>query len=853
MSNPSVPVAFKLDARAVGKSPLDAVEPKTQACGPFVDRLRLSAEELSPRIDAASLGFTATSELEPLDTPIGQERAIEALEFGLGIKSDGFNVFVSGALGTGRSSLALETIKRLAAAAPTPPDRCFVNNFQDAAKPTCLSFPPGDGRRFKQEMAALVESLQRDIPNLFESKSYLDEKAKIAEEADNKKKTSFEELARAGLEHRIGFQQTPAGLALLPLKDGQPMDDAEFAALPEDEKRSLVEGRKAIEREMREFYVRIHALDRDAQERLVQLDRDVVTHAMIGRFEALRRSIEGSPAVAAHLEQVHADIVKNYRDFMPHQGPPLPFPGLEPKADLTRYDVNVIVEHRAGEGAPVIEEPHPTYTNLIGRIERRGQLGFMYTDFTQVRAGSVLQAHGGFLLLNALDVLRQPFSWDALKRVIRTREVKVEEQAEFFGFASGVRPQPIPVDVKFVLIGPPIVFHLLQAHDEDFSQAFKVRAEFDTDIAFDENRARAYARFVSRLCRDEGLPPFAVDAVAAVITQAFRMADRNDRLSLRFRAIGDLIRETAHWARHRGAAVATRADVEKALAQKRRRSNLAEEAIQDEIADGTLIVDLEGEVVGQVNGLSVHQLGDYSFGRPCRITARTFAGTKGVIDIQREAELAGSIHSKAVMTLAGFLNGKFGAALPLALNASLTFEQTYAEVEGDSATVAELAASLSSLADVPVRQSLAVTGSANQLGEVQPVGGVNEKIEGFFESCSKHGVRGHGVIIPVRNKKHLALRSEVVDAVRDGRFAVYAVDTVDQALELLTGVPAGERGPDGNYPPESLYGRAARRLDEMMKALAALKPPEPNRAAVSGSNGQERPLLAVGNDSSSSR
>jgi lon-related putative ATP-dependent protease len=569
--------------------------------------------------------------------------------------------------------------------------------------------------------------------------------------------------------------------------------------------------------------VRIHALEKEAEQQLRHLDHQIVINVLEGRYETLRRAYHDLPAVIAYLERVHHDIVHHYKDFLPREGPSLPIPGFEPRRpDLSRYTVNLIVEHDPKAGAPVVDEAHPTYTNLIGKIERRAHLGVIYTDFTEIRAGAVLQANGGYLIVNALDVLRQPFSWDALKRAIKTGEVKIEDPGEFYGFSTaGLRPEAIPINVKVVMVGPPVLYHLLQAYEDDFAKLFKVKADFDTEVVRSERQDRQYARFIAKVCREEGLPHFGADAVAEVIRQGHRFADRHDRLSLRFSLVSDLIREAGYWARKEGRSFVTRADVDAAIAHKRHRSNLAEHWIQDEIREGTLIVDLDGEVVGQVNGLSVHQLGDYAFGRPTRITARTFVGTKGVIDIQREAELAGNIHSKGVMTLAGYLAGKFAGAHPFALSASLTFEQTYSEVEGDSAAVAELVAILSSLADVPVRQWLAVTGSVNQLGEIQPIGAVNEKIEGFFESCARRGLTGkQGVIIPARNTKHLALRREVVEAVEAGQFAVYAVNTVDEAIELLTGVAAGERGLDGEYPPDSVFGRAAARLREMAEVVA---------------------------------
>lgn len=802
-----------------------------------MDKFKLPVSMLAPTVEPSRLGFADTSELDPLDDTdtIGQERAVEALEFGLRMQSAGFNIYVSGPVGTGKRSLVRRMVQRLAQSAPAPPDWCYVHNFLDPTRPTCLSLPAGQGRAFMRAMAAFVESMRREIPAAFESKAYLDAKAKIVEENDAKKKVLFQELTELGRMRGFGFEETPMGFGLVPLRGGRPLTEQQIESLSEDEQRDLTERRKALESEIRDFRVKVHALDHEAEQRLLDMDRQVVVNVLEVRFQALRKRYERLPAVCAYLDQVRQDMVANYKDFVPREGPVLPIPGFEPpgrRSDLTRYQVNLIVEHKADGGAPVVDEPHPTYTNLVGKIERKAHLGVMYTDFTEIRAGAFLQASGGFLILNALDVLRQPFSWDALKRVIRTRAVKIEDPSEFFGLSTaGLRPEPIPAEVKVILVGPPVIYHLLHAFEEDFPKIFKVKADFDLDVDRDDRQERQYARFIARLCRDEQLPPFRADAVAEVIREGFRLAERHDRLSLQFSLVSDVAREAGFWARRDGRTLVTRTDVEAAVAHKRHRANLSEQRVQDEIKEGTLIVDLDGEVVGQVNGLSVHQLGDYAFGRPCRITARTFVGTKGLIDIQREAEMAGHVHSKGVMILAGFLAGKFAGAHPFALSASLTFEQTYSEVEGDSAAVAELAAVLSSLADVPVRQWLAVTGSVNQLGEVQPIGGVNEKIEGFFESCKKHGLTGrHGVIIPARNTKHLVLRREVVEAVEAGAFAVYGVNTVEEALEILTGMPAGERGPNGDYPPDSIYGRAARRLAEMARTVAAWS--EPHRPNV---------------------
>lgn len=786
-------------------------------------RYQIPVSLLSPRVDAKKLGFADTSEITPLEEPIGQERAVEALTFGLSMKSPGFNIYAAGPIGTGKWSIVRRMVAKKAKSGATPPDWCYVNNFQDASQPRVISFPAGKARPFKEAMEILVKALRHDIRAAFESSKYLDARAKIIEEFDSKKKALFHEVKEVAHERSFGFQEDPVGFSLVSMKEGRAMKEEEVKRLSEPERLAIDEKRRHIEGKIREFQSQVHTLDHQAEHALRDMDRQVVKSLLTRRLDPLREADARAPDVLTYLHEVEEDVVTNYRDFVQKEVQ-IPLLGISGgrQSDLSRYDVNLIVEHKPDEGAPLVDESHPTYPNLIGKIERRSHLGVVFTNFTEIKAGACVQASGGYLLLNAMDLLRQPFAWDALKRVVKTREVKIEDPGEFFGFSTtGLKPQPVPVDLKVVLLGPPLLYHLLQAYEEDFSKMFKVKADFDVDLKRTEEEDQRYARFIAGICREESLPHFDAAAVAEIIQQGLRMADRYDRLSLRLSLLTDLIREAAFWARKEGHTVVTGGDVETAIAKKRFRANLPEEWIQEEIKEGTLIVDVEGEAVGQVNGLSVHLLGDSTFGRPCRITARTFVGTKGVIDVQREAELAGHVHSKGVLTLAGYLAGRFAGSHPFALSATLTFEQTYSEVEGDSAAAAEVAALVSSLAGVPLRQSLAITGSVNQVGEIQPIGGVNEKVEGFFETCRKHGLTGHqGAIIPARNSKHLALRPEVVQAVEAGQFVVYGVNTVEEALELLTGMPTGERDASGTYPEGTLYRRVSERLAEMAQIVS---------------------------------
>ena len=781
---------------------------------------------LTPCIDVDSLGFADTSELPALEEPVGQARALEALDFGLRMKSPGFNIYASGPMGTGKWSIIKPIVERLAKVAPTPTDWCYVNNFREPSCPRCLCFPPSQGRAFQQSMEALLNALRRDIPNVFEGTKYLEARAKIVEGRESKKQALFKEVEKEARVRGFGFKEEPVGFSIVSVRNDKALTEEELNQLSESDQQQLTEKRKGLESKLREFHSQVHALDHESEHRLAEMDRSVVRSVMHNRMAVLRERYQTSTEVLAYLKEVEDDIVQNYKDFLPREGPHLPILGIskeDNRPNLTRYHVNLILEHDSDGGAPVIDESHPTYSNLIGKIERRSHMGVVYTDFTEIQGGACLQANGGFLILNALDLLRQPFAWDALKRVIKTRSIKIEDPGEFYGFSTiALKPQPIPVDIKVILLGHPMVFHFLEMYEEDFPKIFKVKADFDFDIPRDQHHEQLYGRYIGQLCQEEKLLPFGADGVAEIIRHSLRMAERRDRLSLRLNLIADLVRESSYWAHHTGRTLVTQADVETALEKRRQRSNLAEQWIQDEIREGTLMVDLEGEVIGQVNGLSVYQLGDYAFGRPCRITARTFVGTKGVIDIQREAEMAGHIHSKGVMTLAGYLAGHFAGSHPFALSATLTFEQTYSEVEGDSAAVAEIVAILSSLSGIPIRQNFAVTGSVNQLGEVQPIGGVNEKIEGFFESCRKRGLTGtQGVIIPARNIKQLALRRPIVEAVESGKFSVLGVNRIEDALEILTGIPAGEGEESGQFPDQTVFGLAAKRLEEMAHIVSS--------------------------------
>ncbi len=768
--------------------------------------------------------FETTAELSTKEEVIGQVRAVKAIEFGLSIHNHGYNIFVSGVPGTGRNTIVKSIVRRISRDLPVPDDWCFINNFQDADRPLAVKLPPGMGREFRRDVEKFIEFMQSEIPKVFESKEYEEQKSRIVEENDKAKEVLFEEAGRRAVE--LGFQLTitRTGIVKVPMWKGRVLSPDELAKLEPEQRHELEEHEKKVDTEIRDFLAKARQLDKEAHEKIHELNRRVAHFSMGHQLDDLRDKYRVNPRIPEFLNAVEEDILSNLREFL-GQTPELPFPveGLDKAGFLDRYKVNLIVDNAETKGGPVVDEANPTYNNLVGRMERKARFGAMYTNFTMIRSGSVLHANGGYLLLNALDVLRNPFSWDALKRIIKKNEVKIEDVAELYGFTSGaIKPEPIPVSLKIIMLGSPWLYYLLYYYDEDFRDIFKVKSDFDTQTASSTDEKMRYANFVAGMVKNDGLLPFDRTAVAGIVDYAIRLAEKKNKLSLRFSDLSDLVRESSYWATQAASPTVTGEHVDKALNEKVYRANLIDERIQEMFTDGTLMVDVAGSEVAQVNGLSVYDIGDFFFGKPSRITSRVYLGKSGVIDIEREAKLSGRIYNKGVLILSGYLGGTYAQDKTLSVSATLAFEQSYGEVEGDSASAAELIALLSGIAEVPVKQSIAITGSINQKGTIQPIGGVNEKIEGFFAVCKNRGLTGdQGVIIPQLNVKNLMLKKEVVNAVREGTFHVYAVTTVNEAMELLTGVPAGERKDDGTYPEGTFNFLVNKRLREMSKKLKA--------------------------------
>jgi lon-related putative ATP-dependent protease len=784
----------------------------------------VSISDLRHACDPAEFPFHSTAELTPREDVIGQARAVKAIEFGLSIRNHGFNIFVSGIPGTGKNSIVKSLVKRISLERPVPDDWCCVNNFKEADRPLAIKLPAGRGREFRQDVGKLIEFMQAEISKVFESKDYAERKTRIVEEVDKAKEALFSDAGKRALE--LGFQLsiTRTGIVKVPLWKGKPLQPQELESLAAEQKRELEEHEKQVDAEIRDFLAKARQLDKEAHEKIHELNRSIAHFAMGHQIDELRDKYSINPRIPEYLSDIEEDILGNLREFLGQtQEMPFPVEGMDRASFMERYNVNVIVDNAETKGAPVVEEVNPTYNNLVGRIERKARFGAFYTNFSMIRSGSVLKANGGYLILNVLDVLRNPYSWDALKRIIKNNEVKIEDVTELYGFTSGgIKPEPIPVSLKVIMLGSPWLYYLLNYYDEDFRDIFKVKSDFDTQTATSTGEKMRYANFVSNMAKNDDLLAFDRTAVAEVVDHAVRLAERQNKLSLRFSDLSDLVREASYWATRSGSAVVTSEHVDKALEEKVYRSNLIDERIQEMYTEGTLMVDVTGSVVAQVNGLSVYGIGDFFFGKPSRITSRIYLGKAGIIDIEREAKLSGRIYNKAVLILSGYLGGTYAQDRTLSVSATIAFEQSYGEIEGDSASAAELIVLISGIAEVPIKQNLAVTGSINQKGEIQPIGGVNEKIEGFFRVCKNRGLTGdQGVIIPLLNVKNLMLKKEVIEAVREGKFHVYSVTNINEALELLTDLQAGERSEAGVWPEGTVNFLVDKRLKEMSKKLKA--------------------------------
>ncbi|NLY39705.1 MAG: AAA family ATPase [Firmicutes bacterium] len=796
----------------------------------------LKAEELKASCDPLQLPYETTETVPPLQEMIGQARAVRAMEFGLRVKRHGYNIFMSGATGTGKSSYALSVVQQVAAAEPVPDDWCYVYNFENPGEPIALNLPSGRGAEFCRDVEELLEDLKQNIPKAFDGEDYERQKAVLVKEFQEARSAYLEELNRAAQEQGFTLKRTSAGFVTVPLIKGEQLSEEDYARLDQAAKEELEKKSTELQLKAMEIMRRVQGAERELKEKLKQLDQRIARMATDYLFSEILEKYADFPAVQKYLRAFNADVLSNLQEFKgEEEEPQTPLFLLrrqsQEQAEI-RYKVNLLIDNRDTKGAPVVYETNPSYYNLIGQLEYENRFGTAVTDFTLIKAGALHRANGGYLILQAGDVLSGLQSWEALKRVLKTREIRIENLGERVGLItmSTLRPQPIPLTVKVVMIGSPYLYQLLYYYDEDFRKLFKIKADFDVEMERSDVNCEKMAGFISEHCRREGLRPFDRFAVAKVVEFSSRQAEHQEKLSTRFNEIVELLYEADSWAEIDGVELIGAAQVEKALQEKIYRSDQYRQKIIEAIAKGQILLDLEGKKVGQVNALSVIDLGDFRFGRPSRLTAAVYLGRRGIVNIERESRLSGSIHDKGVLIISGWLGAQYGRLVPLNLSASICFEQSYSGVEGDSASAAELFCLLSSLAGIPLKQSIAVTGSVNQKGEIQPVGGINYKIEGFFEACKLKGLTGEqGVIIPAQNRKHLMLRDEIIDAVRQGQFHIYSISTIDEGLELLSGLPAGVLRDDGTFTPGSFHDKVLKQLQAFNEILRGENEERENR------------------------
>lgn len=765
----------------------------------------LPPEKLRLVCDPAGLSFETTAELEPTTAIIGQPRATRALEFGMGLKSKGYNIFVMGSPGTGRSMAIRHFLQQRCRLEPTPSDWVYVNNFEMAHQPRAIALPPGQGAILAERMKQLIENVQLALTQAFDSESYRQAVQTLEEKLAEQREQLLDPLERKATDQGFDLQETPSGLvvALQDEEDGN--GNGETVGRRDTQ--------RALQGELQDILRELRRIEREAREERQKLDHEVIEAATHDEFDSLREQYPDEATVTAYLDAVRDDVLEQFTKA----APALDEKDLDHLVDLRRYEVNVLVDNGAAEGAPVIVQLNPTYENLFGRLEYETQGHAITTHYTQIKAGDLHRAHGGYLVMYALDLIRQRETWEALKRALKAEEIEMRPpQSDGPVIANTLSPEPIPLRLKIILLGSGNLYYSIFENDEEFSDLFKVRADFSDTMPRDREHEQSYAEFVAARSQEEKLRPFGRAAVAKIIEHGARLAEHQCKLSTRFGAIADLVRESDYWAGTNGRDCVTADDVQQALDERTHRSNQAAEQLREEILEGLLFIATEGTVVGQVNGLSVSQIGEFTFGQPGRITARTFMGDDGVIHIERETDMSGPIHEKGVLTLNAYLGGTYAQHQPLSLNASLTFEQNYAGIEGDSASSTELYALLSSLSQLPVRQGVSATGSVNQRGEIQPIGAVNEKIEGFFDICKARGLTGEqGVIIPATNTINLMLREDVVRAVAEGDFHIWPISSIDEGIQLLMDAPAGEPGADGEYPEGTVHQAVQARLREL--------------------------------------
>jgi lon-related putative ATP-dependent protease len=788
----------------------------------------LSPEQVRVICDPGWLNFDTTADVPPIEGIIGQDRAARAIEFGLQIDQDGYNIYVSGIPGSGRTTSVESAVREIAKKRPVPDDWCYVYNFKEPDSPKCLRFPPGKAVIFRDDMETFVEELKIELPKAFEGKAYDEQKNLIIRKFQKEKEEIIREIEERAKNASFALKRASSGFVFVPLVEGKPLTDEDMEKLTEESRKEIKMKEEILVSELSEAFRKIRQADRSLREEIQKIEYETTLFTVSPRINELKEKYAEFPDVIEYLEEVQRDIIENPSEFEEKKDIEI-LPGLKSPVkenNLFKYKVNVFIDNSKTQGAPVVRETQSTYYNLTGRIEYRPALGAMLTDFTMIKPGALHKANGGYLILHILDVLRNYYAWEALKRTIKNKDIRIEDINEQFRIINTptLKPQPIPANVKIILIGSPMIYYILYTYDEDFEKLFKVRADFSSIMDRNIEGVRQYAEFISRRVKEDKLKEFDKNAVAKIVEYGSRIVEDQKKLSTRFMEITDLLREANHWANIDSSEIVRQQHVQKAIEEKIYRSNLIEKRIEELMKDGIIMVDTDGEAVGQVNGLSVLSLGDYQFGKPSRITASVSIGKGGPIHIDREVKMSGTIHNKGFLILKGLFAEKFGRNFPLSFSATLCFEQVYEEIEGDSASSTEYYGLISGISEIPIKQGIAVTGSINQKGEVQPIGGVNEKIEGYYSICKIMGLTGNqGVIIPEKNSTHLMLKEEVVQAIQDGKFNVWAVKDVDEGIEILTGMPAGKIQEDGTYPEGTVNYVVSQKLMELARRAKELE------------------------------
>ena len=803
-----------------------------------LDRYRVLWEETCWTCKTEDFNFQCTDELTPLDRFIGQDRALDAIRFGLEVDKPGYNLFVTGLTGTGKTSAIkahlesiIEDMERQEKSKP-PCDWCYAHNFDDPDRPFALSLPAGEGKSLRSRMTYILALLREEMPKVFKSEQFEAERREMEEKGRLTTQEIMGALEQDARSQGFAVQMNQTGVTIFPMVENRAMSPEEYQALEEEQRKSVDEVRNQLMQQTQETMAKVREAEKESWDLIHDHERSAAEHRVADIFRPTVNAYENVPEVNHYLRHLadnvldHLNLFKDDEAVPSQTAPPMgsaPPSESVPGNPFLAFEINLLVDNSDVVTSPIVVEPNPNWGNLFGRIERRATMGTYFSDHSMLKPGSIHQANGGYLVLNARDVLTYPPVWEGLKRVIRNREIRLEDPAEQNGFfvPQGLRPEPIPLDIKVIITGDESTYRLLTTVDnEDFWDLFKVKAEFDNKVDITPDNIDAYCAFICRTCEDEGLRAFDANGAARVIEFAARMVSDQKKLSTRFGQIKDLLIESDYWAGQASCELVLGEHVEQAVNKKIHRLNIVEERVQEMVENGSVLLDFTGSVVGQVNGLAVYDLGDFSFGRPSRITAQTFAGREGVINIEREASLSGSTHDKGVLILSGYLGAKFGQERPLTLSSSLCFEQSYDGVDGDSASSTELYAIMSSLSGLPLKQNLSVTGSVNQMGEIQPIGGVNQKVEGMFDVCRIAGLTGdQGVMVPHQNLRNLMLRADVVAAIKEGKFHIYSVRTIDEGLEILTGVTAGERGPHGEFPEGTVNGLVEKRLRELHQSM----------------------------------